>query len=230
MRNLRQYSNVSRILVVAAEVSRRWLSLENRVRAKKNRKCQMAFSHRFPSFQVGAKATLNVFDSWPYVNAHAHQGVSLGTTQACPWRSAKPKLNSVFVRPRAGALGCNVQELAQERRELQLEAELCHDVNERLLFHGTTYENADSIVSSGFDFRKCGCGMHGDGAFCASQACKSHQYTCPSGCVKSCSCCGERSMMIASVVLGDPFYTETTMWKVRHLPCRAAGTSRICDL
>ena len=44
---------------------------------------------------------------------------------------------------------------------LDPDVQLMDDVNEAWLFHGTTYENADSIVQSGFDPRVCRRGMYG---------------------------------------------------------------------
>ena len=87
--------------------------------------------------------------------------------------------------------------------------------------HGTTYDKADSIVRYGFDFRRCHRGLYGDGVYFASEACKSHQYTC--GCNRACTCRGERTMIIARVALGDPFYTSMTLPNVRHPPTRSAS-------
>ena len=56
---------------------------------------------------------------------------------------------------------------------------LAGDVDEKILLHGTSWDNANSIVLNGFDHRTSGRGMYGDGVYFASAACKSHQYTCP---------------------------------------------------
>ncbi len=55
---------------------------------------------------------------------------------------------------------------------------LAHDVDEKILLHGTSWDNADSIVQNGFDNRTCQRGMYGAGVYFASAGCKSHQYTC----------------------------------------------------
>lgn len=53
---------------------------------------------------------------------------------------------------------------------------LAADVDEKILLHGTSWGNANSIVLNGFDPRMCDRGMYGDGVYFASAACKSHQY------------------------------------------------------
>eukprot|EP00928_Gymnodinium_smaydae_P027039 TRINITY_DN21038_c0_g1_i1.p1 TRINITY_DN21038_c0_g1~~TRINITY_DN21038_c0_g1_i1.p1 ORF type:complete len:322 (+),score=1.18 TRINITY_DN21038_c0_g1_i1:106-966(+) len=117
--------------------------------------------------------------------------------------------------------GINRPEMRQVRCTLGMDADLSGDVNETLLLHGTTYENADCIVRSGFDNRICKRGMYGDGVYFASEFCKSHQYTC-SRCTKACRCPGKRTVIIARVALGDPFYTDSTQFKIRRPPeCRA---------
>ena len=50
-----------------------------------------------------------------------------------------------------------------------------HDVDETILLHGTSWDNADSIVQNGFDNRICGRGMYGAWVYFASAGSKSHQ-------------------------------------------------------
>ena len=58
---------------------------------------------------------------------------------------------------------------------------LATDVDEKVLFHGTTGHKADAILATGFDPRICNRGMYGKGVYFGSEACKSHQYTCRQG-------------------------------------------------
>ena len=62
--------------------------------------------------------------------------------------------------------------------------------------------------------------MYGDGLYFASEFCKAHQYTCPRGCAHSCDCAGERTLILAWVVLADPYYTKKTLEKTRKPPDR----------
>ena len=120
-------------------------------------------------------------------------------------------------------LGCNLPALHPHRNVLQMKLDLSTDINECLLLHGTTYENADYIVRSGFDFRKGHKGMYGDGLYFASEARKSHQYTCTWCRHKACPCPEERTVIIARVALGDPFYAKSTLPSERRPPERIDG-------
>merc|ERR1712048_197865 len=55
-------------------------------------------------------------------------------------------------------LGCNTSAMQHNMAKLRMDMSLSDDVNEQLLFHGTSYDDADLIVKSGFDFRKSKCG------------------------------------------------------------------------
>ena len=59
--------------------------------------------------------------------------------------------------------------------------------------------------------------MYGHGVYFACAACKSHQYTCGKH-NKACSCHVERTVIIARVALGDPFYAKEKMLHVRRPP------------
>ena len=50
------------------------------------------------------------------------------------------------------------------------------DANERLLFHGTSWDAADSIEKTGFDDRFWTTGSFGRGMYFADDICKSHDY------------------------------------------------------
>eukprot|EP00439_Symbiodinium_sp_Y106_P011432 s3842_g1.t1 len=105
---------------------------------------------------------------------------------------------------------------------------LSHDVDEKILLHGTSWYNANSIVENGFDHRTCRQGMYGDGVYFAGAACKSHQYSCAYKCgfghTTACRC--ERTLIIARVALGDTYYASETRYGARMAPSRsgAAGT------
>ena len=105
---------------------------------------------------------------------------------------------------------------------------LAGDVNEKILLHGTSWDNANSIVMHGFDHRICARGLYGDGAYFAGAACKSHQYTCGSHTGKACACLSERTLIIARVALGDAFFASTTRQGSRRPPNRM-GTSGTYD-
>ena len=102
---------------------------------------------------------------------------------------------------------------------------LAPDVDEKILLHGTSWDNANSIVLHGFDHRTCVSGMYGDGVYFAGAACKSHQYSCGFMCRhRSCTC--ERTLIIARVALGDAYYASETRYGARRPPNRSgtAGT------
>ena len=84
---------------------------------------------------------------------------------------------------------------------------LAEDVDEKILLHGTSWESANDIVQNGFDNRVSHRGLYGDGSYFASQACKSHQYTCQVH-KSSCGCPEERTLIIARVSLGDPYFAR----------------------
>ena len=100
--------------------------------------------------------------------------------------------------------------------------ELVQDIDEKILLHGTSWDNANSIVVNGFDHRTCQRGMYGDGVYFASAACKSHQYTCQLHKV-GCGCARERTLIIARVALGDAYHAQQTMRGLRRPPLRNSG-------
>eukprot|EP00392_Amoebophrya_sp_AT5.2_P011897 g11987.t1 len=93
------------------------------------------------------------------------------------------------------------------------EPELCPDVNEVYLFHGTHAEGLKKIATTGFDFRVAkDTGLYGQGTYFASNVCKSLQYT------------GRNRrenkgyLIIARVLVGDPHYTTRTCPEIKHGP------------
>ena len=102
---------------------------------------------------------------------------------------------------------------------------LACDVDEKILLHGTSFKNADSIVMHGFDHRTCLRGMYGDGVYFAGAACTSHQYSCGTHTGKASSTCKcERTLIIARVALGDAYYASTTQKGARRPPNRPGAT------
>lgn len=99
-------------------------------------------------------------------------------------------------------------------------------LNEKILLHGTSYENAHSIIMHGFDPRVTARGLYGGGVYFAASACKSHQYTCQqhkpwSGYSKGCACKTKRTVILARVAVGDAHHaTETVKRTDRRPPAR----------
>ena len=100
------------------------------------------------------------------------------------------------------------------------------DVDEKILLHGTSWENANSIVREGFDHRTCQNAFYGAGVYFAGAACKSHQYTCENHRQTCCDCGSERTLIISRVALGDTYLATETRKKERRPPLRkeSSGT------
>ena len=97
--------------------------------------------------------------------------------------------------------------------------ELAPDIDEKILLHGTSWDNVNSIVLNGFDHRTCQRSFYGDGVYFASAACKSHQYTCQMH-KAGCYCAHERTLIIARVALGDAYRAKEVMKGLRRPPLR----------
>ena len=63
--------------------------------------------------------------------------------------------------------------------------------------------------------------MYGNAIYFASEACKSHQYTCDNRCTKACACPNERTLIVARVALGHSFYTQKILKNVKLHPVRS---------
>jgi hypothetical protein len=95
---------------------------------------------------------------------------------------------------------------------------LALDVDEKILLHGTSYNNASSIISEGFDHRTCQSALYGLGVYFACAACKSDQYTLEHDHLG-------RTLIIARVALGDSYVARETRLNQRRPPVRpSAGT------
>ena len=92
-------------------------------------------------------------------------------------------------------------------------------LNECFLYHGTPAEVADIITEHGFDERVAALsGLYGAGVYFASQSCKSAQYAKDEGI---------KTLLIARVALGDPFYASgTELRQARRPPERSSAFSR----
>ena len=110
--------------------------------------------------------------------------------------------------------------MTASQRDLDCGEPLARDVDEKILLHGTSWNNADSIVRHGFDHRTCTNGMYGDGVYFAGSACKSHQYSCTYKCGKASPCRCERTLIIARVALGDAYHTSETLFGARKPPTK----------
>ena len=87
-------------------------------------------------------------------------------------------------------------------------------LNECFLYHGTSPEIADVIVEHGFDERVAALsGLYGAGVYFANQSCKSAQYA-------QADHKGEKTLIVARVVLGDPYYAIGQMSQQRRPPMR----------
>ena len=114
--------------------------------------------------------------------------------------------------------------MADSQKTLDCGEKLALDVDEKILLHGTSWDNANSIVREGFDHRTCYGGMYGAGVYFACAACKSNQYTCnlhkTPGSMPFCTC--ERTLIIARVALGDA-YVAKEIRNDRRPPMRAGS-------
>jgi len=80
------------------------------------------------------------------------------------------------------------------------------EINELLLFHGTSEDSANSIAKGGFDPTKASLmGMYGAGTYCADYSCKSMQYAKPS------TDAGERVLIICRVLMGRAYHSKKTL-------------------
>ena len=102
-------------------------------------------------------------------------------------REDRAKYN-VHIEPAALDLDGREGVMTESQPYLDCGEPLASDVDEKILLHGTSWDNADSIVMHGFDNRTCTRGMYGDGTYFAGAACKSHQYSCVYQCRRGSSC------------------------------------------
>ena len=109
------------------------------------------------------------------------------------------------------------------------------NMNEYMLYHGTSYSKADAIVESGFDAQRALVGLFGRGAYFAQRASKSDSYTTCKECAaeNGTECrhaCGERCILVSLVLLGETCIMFTTNDLVRasmKAPDRSDGLP--CD-
>jgi len=113
--------------------------------------------------------------------------------------------------------------MAQSQQTFDCGEVLALDVDEKILLHGTSWHNANSIVREGFDHRTCQSAFYGAGVYFACAACKSHQYTCDQQhkIKKCCQCQCDRTVIIARVALGDSYVATETRKNERRPPVRS---------
>ena len=113
--------------------------------------------------------------------------------------------------------------MAQSQQTFDCGEPLAVDVDEKILLHGTSWDNANSIVREGFDHRTCQHALYGAGVYFACAACKSHQYTCEKH-KWCCSCRCERTVIFARVALGDAYTAAETRMFARRPPIRSESS------
>ena len=139
-------------------------------------------------------------------------------------REDRAKYN-VHIEPAALDLDGREGVMTESQPYLDCGEPLASDVDEKILLHGTSWDNADSIVMHGFDNRTCTRGMYGDGIYFAGAACKSHLYSCVYQCRRGSSCPCERTLIIARVALGDAYRASETLYGARRAPNRNGARS-----
>eukprot|EP00435_Cladocopium_sp_Y103_P048688 s886_g14.t1 len=118
--------------------------------------------------------------------------------------------------------------MAQSQKTFDCGEALALDVDEKILLHGTSWNNANSIVQEGFDHRTCQNAFYGAGVYFACAACKSHQYTCEHfkglmwQMASNCTC--ERTLIFARVLLGDSYIATATRKNDRRPPIRSGSS------
>ena len=128
-------------------------------------------------------------------------------------------LHKVSVTPTALDLEASNQVMTRNQGEFDCGEALAADVDEKILLHGTSWTNAQSIILNGFDHRTSRRGMYGEGVYFASASCKSHQYTCQMH-SQGCACAHERTLIISRVMLGDACHAKETLRQERRPPVR----------
>ena len=112
--------------------------------------------------------------------------------------------------------GMTVPSLSRKAKQPWLPSvELSADVNELLLFHGTSEATAMTIASHGFDERVAHLGgLYGAGSYFSDNSCKSHQYSRKG--VPTAR--GEHVLLVCRVTMGWPLFTTTSHRNERRPP------------
>lgn len=74
---------------------------------------------------------------------------------------------------------------------------LDQDINEALLFHGSSENAMNNIAKHGFDLKRARVGLFGRGAYFADYSAKSDQYTLR-------DCGSTKYMLVCRIILGSP--------------------------
>ena len=131
---------------------------------------------------------------------------------------------NISVSPAALDLDGRCNMMARSQNTFDCGEALAVEVDEKILLHGTSWKNANSIVREGFDHRTCQNAFYGVGVYFACAACKSHQYTCEQHNARGRKCCKcecERTLIIARVALGDAYVATETRKNDRRPPVRS---------
>eukprot|EP00438_Fugacium_kawagutii_P019343 Skav204100 [mRNA] locus=scaffold1472:64771:65412:+ [translate_table: standard] len=152
----------------------------------------------------------------------------------CLWQRYKARLGAIRQHHGRYSISAGSAELdldgpgcimAESQKMFDCGEDLALDVDEKILLHGTSWNNANAIVREGFDHRTCVTAMYGAGVYFANAACKIHQYTCekhnPRRC---CGCKHERTLIIARVALGDFWVATETRRTEGRPPVRSTAT------
>mmetsp|Transcript_29063 Transcript_29063/g.52862 ORF Transcript_29063/g.52862 Transcript_29063/m.52862 type:complete len:853 (-) Transcript_29063:8-2566(-) len=84
------------------------------------------------------------------------------------------------------------------------------ELNERLMFHGTTPALVEQIAQGGFDERLANLsGLYGAGVYFAEQSCKAFRYTGNNS---------VRCILLTRAVLGEPYFAARAMKSMRRPP------------
>ena len=172
-------------------------------RSRRCRVCTLACCARAATFVVG-----NLFG--PFAQ-YWHKKYELVDTHHA---------NNVHVQPLSPP-AVNIDRAAQRGGDggvLDPDQLLEAPLNEVFLFHGTTAATADVIVQHGFDERVASLhGLYGAGTYFANQSCKAAQYARDRG---------VKTLIVARVTLGDPYYATGHLAQHRRAPDRGAGWSK----
>nr|XP_009678247.1 PREDICTED: poly [ADP-ribose] polymerase 12-like [Struthio camelus australis]XP_009678248.1 PREDICTED: poly [ADP-ribose] polymerase 12-like [Struthio camelus australis] len=145
---------------------------------------------------------------WPD-NASSGDGDSRRKGQ----REGDPGRSALIASPPAGLFSSDKKEQMKKKSPGQ-------EVDQQLLFHGTSASHLAAICEQNFDWRVCGAHgtLYGRGSYFARDASYSHEY-CPSR-------TGHQSMFVARVLVGD--FVEGNSEYLRPPP-RAGNANRLYD-
>eukprot|EP00929_Paragymnodinium_shiwhaense_P113568 TRINITY_DN8184_c0_g1_i1.p1 TRINITY_DN8184_c0_g1~~TRINITY_DN8184_c0_g1_i1.p1 ORF type:complete len:785 (+),score=103.79 TRINITY_DN8184_c0_g1_i1:107-2461(+) len=141
------------------------------------------FHHDLPLPVGGCQTSFRVSKAYRVENLQLWRQYCSALAQIKRTCATAPPIEKQFIGPLA--------DFAPEAKQV-----LNPDVNEMFLLHGTGRQQAEEIVSNGFDFRHARTsGYYGRGTYFTSQACKAVQYG------------HGQAIIISRVIVGKPYYT-----------------------